>query len=356
MPETEIAKFSVSRLEILDEHGNADEALLPSLSDADIRNLHELLLLSRTFDGRALNLQREGRIGTYPSILGQEATQVGSAYALEKTDWVFPSFRETGVHITLGYPMDLLYLYWGGDERGLACPEGLNILPVCVSVAAQIPHAVGAAMAAKYRRDRVAVVAYFGDGATSKGDFHEAFNIAGVFKLPVVFICQNNQWAISMPRERQTAAATLAQKALAYGFAGVQVDGNDIFAVYSATLAALDKAKKGEGPTFIECFTYRVAHHTTADDAGRYRSSEEVESWKKKDPVVRLQLYMERRGLWSDSYQRELEAKVGQRIDEAVRKAEGAVPPQPREMFMNTAAGCTPRQENEMQELTDVDA
>jgi pyruvate dehydrogenase E1 component alpha subunit len=159
-----------------------------------------------------------------------------------------------------------------------------------------------------------------------------------------------------MPRERQTAAATLAQKALAYGFAGVQVDGNDVFAVYSATRAALDKAKKGEGPTFIECFTYRVAHHTTADDAGRYRSNEEVESWKKKDPVVRLQLYMERRGLWSDSYQRELEAKVGQRIDEAVRKAEGAVPPQPREMFMNTAAGCTPRQETEMQELTDVDA
>ena len=160
MPETDIAKFSVTRLEILDEQGYADEALLPGLADSDIRNIHELLILSRTFDERALNLQREGRIGTYPSILGQEATQVGSAYALEKTDWVFPSFRETGVHITMGYPMDLLYLYLAGDERGLVCPEALNILPVCVSVGAQIPHAVGAAMAARYRRDRVAVVAY----------------------------------------------------------------------------------------------------------------------------------------------------------------------------------------------------
>jgi pyruvate dehydrogenase E1 component alpha subunit len=356
MPETEIAKFSVKRLDILDEQGNADESLMPPLAESDIKRIHELLVLSRTFDERALSLQREGRIGTYPSILGQEAAQVGSAYALEKSDWIFPSFRETGVHITMGYPPALLYQYWAGDERGLVCPDELNFLPVCVAVGTQIPHAAGAAMAAKYRRDRVAVVAYFGDGATSKGDFHEGFNIAGVFRLPVVFICQNNQWAISVSRERQTAAETLAQKALAYGFEGVQVDGNDVFAVYKATRAALEKARSGGGPTFIECYTYRVSHHTTADDAGRYRSSEEVEIWKKKDPILRLRLYMEKRGLWSESYQRETERRVREIVDEAVRRAESTGPPLPREMFLNACAERTPRQEKEMQELADAGA
>jgi pyruvate dehydrogenase E1 component alpha subunit len=354
MPETVIATFSVKRLDILDEQGNADESLMPSLAESDIKLIHELLVLSRTFDERALSLQREGRIGTYPSILGQEAAQVGSAYALEKSDWIFPSFRETGVHITMGYPLAKLYQYWAGDERGMACPEGLNFLPVCVAVGTQIPHAAGAAMAAKYRRDRIAVVAYFGDGATSKGDFHEGFNIAGVFRLPVVFICQNNQWAISMSRERQTAAATLAQKALAYGFEGIQVDGNDVFAVYKATRMAVENARSRGGPTFIECYTYRLSHHTTADDAGRYRSSEEVENWKRKDPILRLQLYMEKHGLWSDIYQRELERRVREMIDEAVREAESAKPPMPQEMFLSTRTGRTPRQEKDMRELADA--
>ena len=241
MPTTVIETFSVTRLDILDTEGNADESLLPTLSREDTLRLYELMVLSRAFDGRALSLQREGRIGTYPSILGQEAAQVGSAFALEKGDWVFPSFRETGMHISRGYPLDLLFRYWAGDERGLVSPAGLNILPVCVSVGTHIPHAVGAAMAARYRKDPVAVVAYFGDGATSKGDFHEGFNMAGVFRLPVVFICQNNQWAISVPRDRQTAAATLAQKAIGYGFEGIQVDGNDVFAVYAATRQALER-------------------------------------------------------------------------------------------------------------------
>ncbi len=194
-----------------------------------------------------LALQREGRLGTYPSILGQEAAQVGSALALSPADWVFPSFREMGVHLTLGYPIQQIFQYWAGDERGQRAPDHLNIFPFCVSVGTHIPHAVGAAMAARFRRDPVVAVAYFGDGATSKGDFHEGFNMAGVFRLPVVFICQNNQWAISVPLKAQTAAASLAQKAVAYGFDGVQVDGNDVFAVYRATAEALDKARNGEG-------------------------------------------------------------------------------------------------------------
>jgi pyruvate dehydrogenase E1 component alpha subunit len=355
MPETIIATFDVKRLEILDQHGNADESLMPPLEEEDFRRLYELLMLSRTFDERALSLQREGRIGTYPSILGQEAAQVGSAFALEKSDWVFPSFRETGMYLTLGYPIHMLLQYWAGDERGLAAPEGLNILPVSVSVGTHIPHAAGAAMAAAYRRDRTAVVAYFGDGGTSKGDFHEGLNFAGVFRAPVVYICQNNQWAISVPRQRQTAAVTLAQKAVAYGFEGVQVDGNDVFAVYKATSEALEKARSGGGPTLIECHTYRLSDHTTADDAGRYRNPEEVENWKKRDPILRLRLFMEKRGLLDEAYLREVEARCRETVDSAVRTAEAVNPPETREMFINTCARLSPRQSNSMKAESDAD-
>jgi pyruvate dehydrogenase E1 component alpha subunit len=357
MPRAVIETFSVTRLDILDREGNIDEALLPPLSREDTLRLYELLVLSRAFDGRALSLQREGRIGTYPSILGQEAAQVGSAFALEKGDWVFPSFRETGMHISRGYPLDLLFRYWAGDERGLVSPVGLNILPVCVSVGTHIPHAVGAAMAVRYRKDPVAVVAYFGDGATSKGDFHEGFTMAGVFRLPVVFICQNNQWAISVPRGRQTAAATLAQKAIGYGFEGIQVDGNDVFAVYAATRQALERARGGGGPTFIECFTYRISHHTTADDADRYRNADEVEEWKKRDPIERLRRFLEKRGFWTGEYQRELELRTRETIDQAVREAESSVPAERREIFLSVFENCTPRQTREMEEgAADADA
>lgn len=356
MPRSVIETFPVTRLDILDAEGNADESLLPPLSREDTLRLYELLVLSRAFDGRALSLQREGRIGTYPSILGQEAAQVGSAFVLEKSDWVFPSFRETGMHVAMGYPLDLLFRYWAGDERGLVTPEGLNILPVCVSVGTHIPHAVGAAMAARYRKDPIAVVAYFGDGATSKGDFHEGFNMAGVYRLPVVFICQNNQWAISVPRGLQTAAATIAQKAIAYGFEGVQVDGNDVFAVYDATRQALERARSGGGPTFIECFTYRISHHTTADDADRYRSVDEVEEWKKRDPIERLRRFLEKSGFWTIKYQRELEQRTRETIDQAVREAESAAPAERREIFLSVFEKRTPRQIREMKGVDDAGA
>ncbi|MBZ0156150.1 MAG: pyruvate dehydrogenase (acetyl-transferring) E1 component subunit alpha [Alphaproteobacteria bacterium] len=351
MPEKTIESITVRRLDILDEQGNADASLLPPLSAEEIKRMYALLVLARTFDQRALSLQREGRIGTYASILGQEAAQVGSALALGKSDWVFPSFRETGVYLTMGYPAHQLFQYWGGDERGMIAPQGLNIFPISIPVGTQIPHAVGAAMAAKYRKDPIVVISYFGDGGTSKGDFHEGFTMAGVFRAPVVFLCQNNQWAISVPRERQTASKTLAQKAYAYGFEGVQVDGNDIFAVYSASRDALEKARSGGGPTFIECFTYRMSHHTTADDATRYRQESEVEEWKAKDPLLRLKRYMEKQGFWTEQYQREAEEEAKKTVDGAVKTAEAVPPPHPKDMILSTYAELTPRQAKEIKDF-----
>ena len=351
MPEHIVESIQVKRLDILDEQGNADGALAPSLTDDELKRMYELLVLSRTFDQRALNLQREGRLGTYPSLLGQEASQVGSALAAEKTDWIFPTFREAAVYITAGLPMDLLYQYWAGDERGMKIPEGLNLFPLCIPVGTQVPHAVGAAMAAKYRGDRVAALAYFGDGGISKGDFHEGLNMAGVFRLPVVFLCQNNHWAISVPREQQTASKTIAQKAFAYGFEGIQVDGNDVLAVYKATRDALQKAKEGNGPTLIECDTYRMADHTTADDATRYRPKEELERWKAKDPILRMRLFLEKKALWTVEFQKDIEARSKAVVDEAVKKAETAGPPDPRDLFTYTYGSLTQRQARQLKDF-----
>jgi pyruvate dehydrogenase E1 component alpha subunit len=351
MTEKTLETFNIKRLEVLDEKGEADESLMPSLSDGQIKKMYELLILSRTFDRYALNLHAEGRLGTYASILGQEASQIGSAFALDKSDWIFPSFREMGVYITMGYPMYMLFQYWSGDERGIKPPDDLNIFPVCVPVGTQIPHAVGTATGIKYRGDKKIVACYFGDGGTSKGDFHEGLNMAGVFKLPVIFICQNNHWAISVPREKQTASKTLAQKAYAYGFDGIQVDGNDIFAVYKATKDSIDRARRGDGPTLIECFTYRMSDHTTADDATRYRAKEDVEKWKAKDPILRLKLFMEKKGLWNEQYQKEVEGKANVAVDEAVKKEEAIEHPDPKDMFNYTYGGLTPRQMREMKEL-----
>jgi len=344
MSEEILATFEVRRLTVLNENGDTDETLMPELTDAEIWRMYELMVLARSFDERAVALQREGRLGTYPPIRGQEAAQVGSAFALSGADWVFPSFREMGAHLTLGYPIPQLLQYWSGDERAQKVPPHLNIFPFCVAVGSQIPHAVGAALAARYRRDPAAVVVYFGDGATSKGDFHEAMNMAGVYGLPVLFICQNNQWAISVPLKGQTASASLAQKAIAYGFQGVQVDGNDIFAVYRATQQALAKARSGSGPTFIECLTYRMADHTTADDAGRYRSPEEVALWNGRDPILRLERFLAARGSWSEDKGREVRSQATGIIDKGVGEMEAMPPPEVAELFDGTLATLTPRQ------------
>jgi pyruvate dehydrogenase E1 component alpha subunit len=336
MPKKVIETFQVESLQILDEEGNCDETLRPPLDNQQVKSLYEWMILARTFDEKAFKLQREGRLGTYASILGQEAAQIGSAYALKPSDWMFPAFREPGASFVRGLPMRMIFQYWAGDERGSQIPETINDYPISIAVSTQIPVAVGAALAAKSKGDPIAVMAYMGDGATSKGDFHEGLNFAGVFAAPIVFVCQNNQWAISVPLSRQTAAKTLAQKAIAYGFPGIQVDGNDVFAVYRAASEALGRAREGNGPSFIECVTYRLGDHTTADDASRYRSREQVEQWRKKDPIERLRKYMEKAGLWSKPYEQSVRAESKEKVERAVHEEESFPPADPADMFRFT--------------------
>ena len=336
MPKKTVKNFTVERLQILDEQGVCDEDLCPDLTDTQIRNLYEWMILARTFDEKAFKLQREGRLGTYASILGQEAAQVGSAMALQSSDWMFPAFREPGASFVRGLPLRMILQYWSGDERGSIIPKGQNDFPITIPVSTQIPVGAGAAWGAKFKGDKIAVLVYFGDGATSKGDFHEGLNLAGVLSLPVVFFCQNNHWAISVPLKRQTASETLAQKALAYGFPGIQVDGNDVFAVYSATDEALKRARAGKGPTFIEAVTYRIGDHTTADDATRYRSDAEVEEWKKKDPIDRLIKYMATKGLWDETYGQSVVAHAREQVEAAVKEQEATPPPDPADIFKHT--------------------
>lgn len=349
MPKKTIQSFQVEWLQVLDEHGNCDEELRPPLSDKEIQKLYEYMVLARILDEKSFKLQREGRLGTYASILGQEAAQVGSAFALQPSDWMFPSFREAGASVVRGLPLRMILQYWSGDERGSQIPEGQNDFPITIPVGTHIPIAAGAAWAAKMKGDNIAVMAYLGDGATSKGDFHEGLNFAGVFSLPVVFLCQNNQWAISVPLSRQTRSKTLAQKAIAYGFDGIQVDGNDVFAVYKAAREALARARASQGPTLIECVTYRMGDHTTADDASRYRKEEDVQEWRKKDPIDRLKKYMAARGLWDEAYEQRVTAAAREQVEVAVTEEEAVPPPDPRDMFRYTFAELTDELKGQME-------
>lgn len=275
------------------------------------------MLLARRFDERLLQLQRQGRIGTFAPIQGQEASQIGAAAVLRDDDWMVPSFRETGAAIWRGIPLGGILLYNAGYNEGGAISDKQFTLPIAIPVGSQIPHAAGIGYALKHQKSDNIAMAFFGDGATSEGDFHEALNFASVFETPNVFVCQNNQWAISIPRKRQTRSKTLAQKALAYEMPGLQVDGNDVLAVYVAAAEAADRARSGEGPTLIECVTYRMSVHTTADDPSRYRDDKEVEEWRKRDPIDRFQRYLKDRKLLSDGDIHDLEEEIEKRIDDA---------------------------------------
>ncbi|MBI2144710.1 pyruvate dehydrogenase (acetyl-transferring) E1 component subunit alpha [Candidatus Woesearchaeota archaeon] len=333
MAEKLLKTFNVRHLQVLDDTGKADSRLMPRLSARQLVELYGLMVLCRRFDEKALSLQRQGRLGTYASVLGQEASQIGAAYALGKADWVFPTYRDASILIVRKQPMVRVLQYFGGDERGSIPAEGVNNFPISIPVGTQGLHAVGAGMAATVQKKKFAALACFGDGATSEGDMNEAFNFAGVFKAPVIFLCQNNQYAISVPVKRQTAAETIAQKAIAFGFEGIQVDGNDVLAVYSATAAALKKAYAGKGPTLIECLTYRIQNHTTSDDASKYRSAAEVELWKKKDPVARMRKFLERKKLWDNRKEAELAAKVERQVSEAVSEYEAVPKPEVDDIF-----------------------
>ena len=354
MPRTHIAlSESIEYLSILDEKGQLDAELEPDISGEMLLKLYRAMLLGRRFDERLLDLQRQGRIGTFPPIKGQEASQLGAVAHLRPGDWMVPSFRETAAEIWRGRTLESVIISNNGFNEGAATPSDRRDLPVSVPVGSQIIHAVGLGWAAKYRRKDDIVMTFFGDGATSEGDFHEGMNFGAVFQVPVIFVCQNNQWAISTPVSRQTRSATIAQKAIAYGMPGIQVDGNDILAVYAAAKEATDRARAGGGPTLIECLTYRVMMHTTADDPKRYRTDAEVEIWRERDPLTRFQKYLLDKGVLSGNEQQELDAEVLQEIQRAVDNAEKQMQTMgnPLDMFNHVYAELPPYLAGQREEL-----
>lgn len=325
-------------LSILDKDGNVDKALEPKLEEERLLHAYRTMVLTRVADDKAVRLQRQGRLGAYPPSRGQEASQIGPALALEKGDWLVWAFREMGALLLRGVPLWRLYLYWMGNEEGSVLEGEVKATPSAVPVGSQIPHASGISYAIKYRKEAKAVLCYFGDGATSEGDFHEGLNFAGTMRTPVVFLCQNNQYAISVPRKLQTASPTLAQKACAYGFKGILVDGNDVLALYAAAKEAVDRSRRGEGPTLIESFTYRIGDHTTSDDATRYRLAEETAYWTARDPIDRFRTYLVRKGLWDESKDKAWLEEASRLVEEEVRKAEGHAPPKVDDAFLHTYA------------------
>jgi len=299
------------------------------LADKDLIELFRWLVLLRTFDERAVALQRQGRIGTYALYWGEEATQAGALYACDESDWVFPSYRQNAIGILRGVPASTVLAWWRGygGRQGFWNPRDHRVGPICVPIATHLPHAVGVAWAAKIRKDPVASLAWFGDGATSEGDFHEGMNFASVFKTATVFFCVNNQWAISTPLSKQMATATIAEKAVAYGMPGVRIDGFDPLACYQATREALDRGRNGGGPTLIEAYCYRIGAHGTADDPRLYRDEAEIEKWKPLEPVSRFGGYLRRQGILDDAAEEQMRAEAKDTIAEAVKEMEAIEQP-----------------------------
>jgi len=319
----------------------------PKLPKDDLLKLYKYMLLARLADDKALAMQRTGRMGTYGGPRGEEASQAGPALAINKDDWVFPSYREMVISTMLGIPLSAYYLYYMGNEEGSQIPDNTNFFTVSIPVGTQMLHAVGTGIANNYLKEKKVALAFFGDGATSEGDFHEAMNFAGVYKTPTVFICRNNQYAISLPRSQQTASQTIAQKALAYGFHGLLVDGNDVLAMYVVTKQAVDRARKGEGPTLIEAFTYRLGPHTTADDPTVYRSKKETSEWAKKDPLIRFEAYLKTKKVLTSAKKKEITSWCIDEIAKAVKDAEAAPKSTIDNLFDYVYAECPPNLEEQ---------
>lgn len=309
------------------------QSSLPAWADNPdlLCRLYKQMRLTRLFDQKAIALQRTGRIGTYASTLGQEAIGVVIGELMHGDDVLVPYYRDTAAQLRRGVKMEEILLYWGGDERGCAFvdPAVAQDFPPCVPIATQALHACGVASAFKIRGEHRVAVTTCGDGATSKGDFLEALNVAGAWQLPVVFVVNNNQWAISVPRKLQCAAPTLAQKAAGAGIAGEQVDGNDVFAVYDRLQEALERARRGKGPTLLECMSYRLSDHTTADDASRYRGEDEVKQAWAEEPLKRLQNFLVEHRLWDEQREQDWLAEAQKRVQAAVEAYETSVPQQP---------------------------
>jgi len=332
MPIKVAYKATIEHMQILDEQGVLDAKLArDTLTDDQVVMLYEHMSMCRRLDEIAFKLQRSGRLGTYPQNMGQEAI-ASVALAARKQDWMVPCYRENAALYLHGLPPEKILLHWMGDERGNQIPDDLNMLPMSIPIGTHMLHAAGIGWAAKLRGIDQVAFTFFGDGSTSEGDFHEACNFAGVMEAPVVFFCQNNNWAISTPRHKQTHAETFAQKGLAYGLKVRQVDGNDIFAIYKAAKEAVADALHGK-PTLIETLTYRLGDHTTADDARRYRDDAELEAAKKRDPLIRTRKYLESKDLWSAELEDAMIETNKKKVDDIVARATNIEPPKTTDIF-----------------------
>jgi pyruvate dehydrogenase E1 component alpha subunit len=329
-----VAEFAIRHRQILDPRGAAVAPLPQFALDTDeVLRMYRAMTLVRVFDAKSVNLQRTGQLGTYPSSLGHEAAHVGIGAAMRPEDVLAPVYREFGTQLWRGVTMTEILTYWGGDETGSDFAVPRQDFAWCVPIATQTLHAAGAAMAFKILREPRCALAYIGDGGTSEGAFYEAINVAGARTLPVVFVIVNNGWAISVPVAAQTAAQTLAQKAVAAGIPGVQVDGNDVFAVREVVAEALETARRGGGPTLIEALTYRLSDHTTADDASRYRPDEQVKQAWALEPLLRFRAFLLNRGIWDSDQERALLADCTRQVDAAVGEYLAKAKPSTDAMF-----------------------
>lgn len=354
---TEVASFTVDYTGFLDAQGKVSGELPAFAQDPEaLAELYKAMVLTRSFDAKAVSLQRTGRLGTFASSLGQEAVAVGSAAALRPEDVLLPSFREQGGQFLRGVTMTELLLYWGGDERGSDFAGPREDFPICVPVGTHVPHAAGVALAFKLRGEARVALCVFGDGATSRGDVYEALNFAALHRLPAVFVVNNNQWAISVPRARQTGAETLAQKAIAAGMAGTQVDGNDVIAVRHVVGEAVARARRGEGPTLIEALTYRLSDHTTADDASRYRDDSEVSARWRQDPIARLRSYLSTTGHWTKVQEEALISETAARVEAAAEEYLATPAQPPTAMFDHLFAELPKALQSQRDAVTEDDA
>lgn len=314
----------VSTLSVLSADGViADEKLAPELTDEQLQELMKKMVFTRVVDQRIVSLSRQGRMGFYAPVSGQEATMIGSQHALQKDDFILPGYRDIPQMVHHGFPLYQAILYSRGHIHGGEVPEGVNVLMPQIIIGAQYVQAAGVAMAFKKRGEKRVAITYTGDGGSSQGDFYEGLNFAGVYQLPAIFFIQNNGYAISVPREKQTAAESLAQKAVAAGVPGIQVDGMDVLAVYKATQEAAERARRGEGPTLIEALTYRYGPHSmSGDDPTRYRTKEQEGEWEQKDPLVRMRKFLESKGLWSKEQEDEVIEAAKEAVKEALKQAD----------------------------------
>jgi pyruvate dehydrogenase E1 component alpha subunit len=342
-------------LRIIGNGSDIDDGEVPAgLEDKDLLEIYRWLILLRTFDERAVALQRQGRIGTYALYWGEEGTQAGALYACDDGDWLFPSYRQNSIAMLRGVDPSVILAWWRGygGEHGFYNPREHRVAPICVPIATHLPHAVGLAWAAKIRKEPTSSLSWFGDGATSEGDFHEAMNFASVFKASTVFFCVNNQWAISTPISRQMATPTIAEKATAYGMPSVRIDGFDPLACYRATKEALTRGREGGGPTLIEAYCYRIGAHGTADDPRLYRDESETERWRPLEPVTRTGAFLRRLGVLDDSKDDDIIREAKDRIAQAVREMESIAQPEQDILFEHVyASGRPPAFDEALEEL-----